>query len=504
MINPALPGFNPDPSVVRVDGRYYVVTSSFDYLPGLPVYRSDDLANWEMIGHVATRPEQVQLDGTITNAGVYAPTIRYRDGVFYVIVSVVLSPVGCVLFTASDPAGPWSDGLTLDVKGIDPDLAWDDEGTAYVTFSGQGELTNQHPPILQARVDLGTGRLLEEPRALWPETGRRFPEAPHLHRRGDHWYLVVAEGGTERGHGVSVARARDITGPFVPHPDNPVLTAAGTARKVQNTGHGDLVETADGGTAMVLLGVRPLGAMYGYSPLGRETFVTQVDWIDGWPIPAPVELTLREGIDDVQVDFSDQAALDDPAWLAVGVLPTALGTLSDGCLVLESGGSALASRRPAFLGQRVRHHRTVVSTLVDAQAGQGGLALRYDELHWVSVEARGTPDGVVVVATASLSGLQQTWEASLPPGEVRLRLEATPVSGFSPDLLGGERIRLLAESGGSDVVLTELDGRYWSAESAASFTGRVVGLCATQGTVGFRDFRYRGTDQPDIDLEAGP
>ena len=501
MINPAVPGFNPDPSVVRVDGTYYVVTSSFDYLPGLPVYRSDDLVDWEMIGHVATRPEQVQLDGTITNAGVYAPTIRHRDGVFYVIVSVVLSPVGCVLFTATDPAGPWSDGLTLDVNGIDPDLAWDDDGSAYVTFSGHGELTNQHPPILQARVDLETGALLEEPRSLWPESGRRFPEAPHVYRRGDFWYLVVAEGGTERGHGVSVARSRDLTGPFVPHPDNPVLTAAGTARKVQNTGHGDLVEAPDGGTALILLGVRPLGAMYGYSPLGRETFVTRVDWVDDWPIPAPVELTVREGVETVQVDFADPAALEGPAWLAVGVLPTSLGALSDGRLVLDSGDTTLASRRPAFLGQRVRHHRTVVSTLVDATAGQGGLALRYDENHWVALEARGALDGVTVVATASISGMQQQWEASLPRGDVRLRMETLPVAGFSPELLGGERIRLLAESADGDVLLAELDGRYWSAETAASFTGRVVGLCATQGSAAFRDFRYRGTDQPDLDLE---
>jgi len=135
--NPLLPGFNPDPSIVRADDAYYLVTSTFEYLPGIPVYRSTDLVEWTQIGNVATRPEQVELKEVPTPGGVWAPTIRYRDGVFYVIVTVMLGGRGCVVFTATDPAGPWSDGTPIPaVDGIDPDLAWDDDGTAYVTFAG--------------------------------------------------------------------------------------------------------------------------------------------------------------------------------------------------------------------------------------------------------------------------------------------------------------------------------------------------------------------------------
>jgi beta-xylosidase len=135
--NPLIPGFNPDPSIVRVDGVYYVVTSTFEYLPGIAVYRSTDLLTWTQAGNVATRPEQVGVENVRTGGGVWAPTIRHRDGVFYVIVTIAMSPRGCVVFTATDPAGPWSDGTTIEgVGGIDPDLAWDDDGTAYVTFSG--------------------------------------------------------------------------------------------------------------------------------------------------------------------------------------------------------------------------------------------------------------------------------------------------------------------------------------------------------------------------------
>ena len=128
-----LPGFHPDPSVVRVGGVYYLVTSSFEYLPALPIYRSTDLFGWEPIGHVAPRPEQVGLEDVPTPGGVWAPTIRYRDGVFFVVVTVFLGGRGCVVFTATDPAGPWSDGTPVPaVDGIDPDLAWDDENDALI------------------------------------------------------------------------------------------------------------------------------------------------------------------------------------------------------------------------------------------------------------------------------------------------------------------------------------------------------------------------------------
>ena len=207
--NPLIPGFNPDPSVVRVGDDYYIVTSTFEYLPGIPVYHSTDFVEWTQIGNVATRMEQLGVEDVTTGGGVWAPTIRYRDGVFYVIVTIAMGR-GCIVFTATDPAGPWSDGTIIEgIGGIDPDLAWDDDGTALVTFSGlstTGPDAGAHHGVQQVRVDLEAGRALEEPRSLWSGTGLKFPEAPHLYHRGDYWYLMIAEGGTERGHGVSIAR----------------------------------------------------------------------------------------------------------------------------------------------------------------------------------------------------------------------------------------------------------------------------------------------------------
>ncbi len=488
--NPLLPGFNPDPSVVAVDGVYYLVTSTFEYLPGIPVYRSTDLADWTHVGNVASRPGQAGVAEVPTGGGVWAPTIRYRDGMFYVIVTVAMSPRGCVVFTATDPAGPWSDGTTLDgINGIDPDLAWGDDGTAYVTFSGLatgGEQAGRHLGIQQARVDLTAGKALEEPRSLWSGTGLKFPEAPHLYRRDGRWYLLIAEGGTERGHSVSVARGPAPQGPFEGCPANPVLSARSTSRPVQNTGHADLVAGPGGGDALVLLGMRPLGATQAFSPLGRETFITPVTWTDGWPQPEPVRLAARDDAVEEAFDFAGPAALGDPGWIAVRTIPAAVASVAGGRLSI-TGHAGLDDPRPQFVGRRQRHLSAVVSVTVDAADGAGGLAARYDEDHWVALEARGP----VVTARARLAGLEQAWQATVAPGEVELRMELSPPpDGFTPAALGGDRIRLLA--GGT--LLAELDGRYWSAETCASFTGRVIGLYASQGTVRFGGWRYRGSD----------
>jgi xylan 1,4-beta-xylosidase len=488
--NPLLPGFNPDPSIVLADGTYYLVTSTFEYLPGIPVYRSTDLVRWTHIGNVATRPEQVGVNDVATGGGVWAPTIRYRDGVFYVIVTIAMSPRGCVVFTATDPAGPWSDGVSIDgIDGIDPDLAWDDDGTAYVTFSGlhtSGEQLGQHLGIQQVRVDLAAGKALEAPRSLWSGTGLKFPEAPHLYRRGDYWYLMIAEGGTERGHSVSVARGPSPEGPFRGYAANPVLSARSTARSIQNTGHADLVATPDGSDALVLLGMRPLGMTQSFSPLGRETFISPVSWADGWPQPEPVVLAPREAAEEETFDFADPDAMGEPGWLAVRTTPALVASIVDGALTIN-GRSALDDPHPQFVGRRQRHLSAAVSTTVDASAGAGGLAVRYDEDHWFCLEARGT----VVTARAQLAGLAQTWPAAVPAGEVELRMELSPPPvGLTPAAMGGDRIRLLA----AGTLITELDGRYWTAETCASFTGRVIGLYASRGTVRFTNFRYQGSD----------
>jgi xylan 1,4-beta-xylosidase len=501
--NPLIPGFNPDPSVTVVDGVFYVVTSTFEYLPGLPVYASTDLLEWTQIGNVITRPEQGELDGIATGLGVWAPTIRHRDGVFHVIVTIA-GGRGCVVFTAEQPEGPWSDGLVIDgIEGIDPDLAWDDAGTAVVTYSGlvmKGPDLGRHGGVRQVDVDLTDGSVLAGPRDLWSGTGLKFPEAPHLYHRGDHWYLMIAEGGTERGHGVSIARADDPRGPFTPGPANPFLSARSTNRPIQNTGHGDLVDLPDGRTVMVLLGMRPRGGTQAFSALGRETFVTEVRWAeDGWPAADPVELNPRGG--DVDVTHAFDGPLD-LGWMAIRRTPESIADLTStpGRLTLVGEGTDMTSPSPVFLGRRQLHQTATVATTVDARGGVGGIAVRYDEGTVYSLVVADDGEAATVTAEARVPGIVQTWTATVASGPVELRLESEPSAGMSSgadfaEMMTSDYLRFVARSGGEEVVLARVDARYLSAETAASFTGRVLGVLAVSGTVTFDALRYTGSER---------
>jgi beta-xylosidase len=242
---------------------------------------------------------------------------------------------------------------------------------------------------------------------------------------------------------------------------------------------------------MVLLGVRPVGFGTSFSVLGRETFLAPVRWVDGWP---QADLVTPTGTPDEDLKL-DLTTLDDPAWLAVRRTPAEVGEVRDGRLALTGDGHGLDSPRPSFLGRRLRHLTATISVLVDASAGTGGLAARHDELHWFALEARADGARTAVTASAALAGLQHSWSADLPAGEVELRLELRrPPTGFVPGAAGGGTVGLVASGGGERVELAEFDGRYWSFEVAQSFTGRVWGLYATDGTVTFTDLRYTGTD----------
>jgi beta-xylosidase len=257
--NPVIAGFYPDPSVCRVGGDYYLACSSFEYFPAVPVFHSRDLVHWEQVGNARQWPLP---ETTPPSGGAYAPTLRHHDGLFWLIVADDAGST--VLVTAADPAGPWSDPLVIAaINGVDPDIAWDDAGRCWCTYAG----------ISQVRIDPQTGDVLGGPRRIWSGTpGARYPEAPHLYRIGDFWYLLIAEGGTERGHCVSVARSLSPDGPFEPCPANPVLSHRSTSLPVQNTGHADLIQAPAGSWWMMLLGVRPRGGTPGWHTLGRETY----------------------------------------------------------------------------------------------------------------------------------------------------------------------------------------------------------------------------------------
>jgi beta-xylosidase len=498
--NPLIAGFYPDPSVVKVGQDYYLATSTFEYLPGIPVFHSRDLISWTQVSNVVERPGQLASAAVPTLGGAWAPTIRHRGGAFYVVVTDAMGR-GMLIFTASQAAGPWSDGTLIDgVHGIDPDLAWDDEGVAYVTYSGldttSGRPPGPHAGILQVTVDLASGRPLSEPISLWSGTGLKFPEAPHLYRHGEYWYLMIAEGGTERGHGISIARGHSPSGPFESNPANPILSARSTSRPIQNTGHGDLVETPDGGWAIVLLGMRPTGMTQAFSALGRETFITAARWEDGWLVADPVELAPRAGEAVFEADF-DEPELS-PDWISVRRYPAEVSSLTErpGWLVLHGDGSTLDDQRPVLVGRRQQHPQARASVLVDPGTGVGGISVRYDEAHHYEIEVGHGQ----VTARACVAGIRQEWTRAVTDGPVVLGLDfvvpsPSLLSAEGPSMLSAltsDLVVLSVGTGDDRVELARVDGRYLSQETAASFTGRVIGLYAASGVVAFDWYRYSG------------
>jgi beta-xylosidase len=499
LYNPLVNGFHPDPSVVKVGDEWFLATSTFEYLPGIPIHRSRDFENWELIGHVAERAGQLAVEEVPTAGGAWAPTIRHRDGVFHLVITDAMGR-GMLHFTATDAAGPWSDGdliLKQDgsgpVDGIDPDIAWDADGNVYITYSGLvlgGTDIGRHFGIQQVKVDLANHRALEEPRSLWSGTGGGFPEAPHLYEVDGRWYLMIAEGGTERGHGISIARGDSPEGPFETAPQNPLVSARSTTRPIQNTGHGDLVIGPGGDWLCVLLGVRPRSMTRAFSALGRETFVTSVRWrADGWPEIDPVLLNARPGT-RVEVDFSDPL---DREWIAVRSLPTDHADLTSkpGWLTLHGDDTTLDDLRPVFVGRRQEHLTNSVTVRMDATNGVGGLAVRYDEHFHVEVEA-GTGS---VTGRAVVGGLVQETSVPFAGGELDLHLESrkpAPTDGFPRT---SDVFHLAATIGGERLELGEIDGRFLSSETTESFTGRVIGLYAVTGDVSFQSWIAEGDDE---------
>ena len=286
--NPILPGFYPDPSICRVGEDYYLVTSSFSYFPGVPIFHSKDLVNWEQIGHVLDRPSQLDLEKQGQSRGIFAPTIRYHNGVYYMITTNV-GKGGNFIVTATNPAGPWSDPYWLDSPGIDPSLFFDDDGKAYYVGTRpapEGEKYYGNWEIWLQELDLTSMKLIGETYSLWRGALREvvWPEGPHVYKINGMYYLMISEAGTGHEHAITVARSSEVNGSYVGYKANPILTHRhlGKNYPIVNVGHGDLVETQNGEWWMVLLASRPYGGYY--RNLGRETFLVPVAWEDGWPV----------------------------------------------------------------------------------------------------------------------------------------------------------------------------------------------------------------------------
>lgn len=507
--NPVVAGFFPDPSIVRRDGDYYMVHSSFAYTPGVPVLHSKNLVDWRIIGHVLERRGQVDMRGQGISRGIFAPTIRYHDGLFYVITTLV-DRGGNFLVTAADPAGPWSDPVWLpEIDGIDPDLFFDHDGSAYIAHNGPppGE------PLYQGHRAIWLWQYDPETRKVVAGSGRVIVnggvdlaaepvwiEAPHIFRIDDWYYLLCAEGGTGDNHSEVVFRTRDLARPFLPFDGNPILTQRDLpperAHPVTTAGHADLVQTPAGDWWAVFLATRAYDEVF-YNT-GRETFLLPVEWRDGWPMILPQGETVPY-VGERPVPGADPGAgptltgnftwRDDfdmrtlnRHWLALRSFDRGWAGLHDGRLRLDAMQPGLESlEQPAFLARRQQHLRYRASAQLQLPADPtvaAGIAAFQDERHHYFLGVRRQGNGYEIFLDQAAGGTPR-----------RIRSGAVDADPDGPLVLGVDGNRggigfwycrpdACDEDGGRSWLAKNLDGKLLSTAVAGGFVGTTLGVHA--------------------------
>lgn len=516
--NPILSGFYPDPSICRVNDDYYLITSSFAYFPGVPIFHSKDLVNWEQIGHVLDRPSQLKLDGVGISGGIYAPTIRYHQGVLYVITTNIGNG-GNFIVTATDPKGPWSDPHWInDTPGIDPSLFFDDDGKVYYTGTAQAvdAVEFHESEIYCQELDLKTMQLVGERVGIWRGAlkNAKYPEGPHLYKIDNYYYLIIAEGGTEHFHAVTIARSKNVFGPYEGYEGNPILTHRHLGKKypISNPGHADLIETQNGEWWMVALASRPYGGYY--KNLGRETFLIPVEWEDGWPIVSagtgkientyvspnlpysPVEnLSLRDDFDNETLNFTWNSIRtpkdkfyslsERPGFLRLKLKPKRLVDILD----YDTSNSLYdLNEPPSFIGRRQQHINFEVNTLMEFNPQKdfevAGLALIQNNNFQYRLEYSIINSEKVIRLVKSIS---ESYEDK--NGDYKIKnIESTVIE----KIFDSDRIYLKINAinqnysfyyGNSinnmKLLIDNIDGRILSSDIAGGFVGTYIGIFAS-------------------------
>lgn len=501
-INPIIPGFAPDPSVCRAGDDYYLVNSSFAYFPGLPIYHSRDLAHWELIGSALDRTSQLDFGNCGLSRGLFAPTIRYNDGKFY-IVCTNIDNGGNFVVTADDIRGPWSDPhwLGKDGAGIDPSLFFDDDGTCWYCGTrdrSEGAQYFGDNEIYLRRLDLKTFKLTGKTYVLWNGALRDavWSEGPHIYKRGKYYYLVIAEGGTGPNHAVTVARSEKLTQRFEGFRNNPILTHRhlGMDYPVSKVGHADFVEAPDGTWCAVMLASRPVR---GVCPLGRETFLAKVTWEDDWPVVnagigkledivtlpyGPYPVISEKGV----YDFESEKLSPEFMSLRLPIGERASLTAKKGCLRLYASAENIGEcASPSYLCVRPRGLDFVCSAtfrLYAKEPCECGIVVLQSETHSLRLVRVSYGELDEIRAVTRINN-EETVVGSIPfEGDICvMKLEIR-------DLFA----RLIC---GDKVVATDIDVDYLSTEKADGFVGNTAGLyCRSDSS-----FEKNGTDAPYID-----
>lgn len=507
--NPVLPGWYSDPSVcTNGRGDYFLVTSTFTYFPGVPIFHSRDLVNWKQAGHVLDRLSQLKrLDRQPVSGGIFAPDIAYNpaDSTYYMITTNVGS--GNFFVKTRNPFGEWSDPVMLrEIKGIDPSIFFDDDGRCYVVHNDNAPDDRPeysgHCTIRVAEIDTNSGHIIGGERIVVnkgsrPDENPIWCEGPHLYKINGLYYLMTAEGGTGQQHSEVIYRGASPFGPFMPWDGNPILTQRnlddGRENPVTCAGHADLVQAAEGDWWSVFLACRPVND--GKENLGRETFMMPVKWTDdGWPFmtrdgdTVPLQLrrdgsvrlenatngnfSLTDGFDEDRLEHDWMTLRGNAAdYYSLTENP---GFLTMKCVPVRSTETAVLP----YVGRRIQHHQfTAMTDMIFRQSSPeecAGMMMLKDETHQYQFVVTGGAsqrvelrkvggDGYEVIAVRGLDG---------SPGDVvHLRIEGNGLElTFSYSTDSG---RLWHD------VAAGVDAGYTSTAVAGGFTGTTIGIYAS-------------------------
>lgn len=497
--NPILPGFYPDPSICRAGPDYYIVNSSFTCFPGVPIFHSTDLMHWKQIGHVLDRPSQLKLGKQNIRHGIWAPSIRYNTGTFYMITT--LQPGGNNFYvTAKDPAGPWSEPTWLpELKGgIDPSFFFDEDGQAYVIYNAPPPEGSQYPGH----------------RALWIRTfnvqdhhcGKAtmlinggvditqkpiWVEGPHIFNHKGYYYLSAAEGGTSIDHSQVIFRSKSLTGPFIPFENNPIMTQrslpADRPDPVTSTGHADYVQLPDGQWISVFLGVKPYGD--NQFNTGRQTFFNLVDWSGEWPIiiekgtavPAEVKapltpesgrMTFAEASADWRDDFDEPTRKFD--WISIRTPKEEWAEIKNGKLQLKARPVSISTiGNPTFLGRRQQHKNCEFSTSVTLEAGknmEAGIVAFQNENFFYKLVLLQDEQRAYLKLSSGKEEIQQIELKNYTTGQPILLRMQSRTSRFKCEYSLDQKTWI--------AIGPTLDGTHLSTKVAKGFTGSIFGLYA--------------------------
>lgn len=482
--NPVVKGFYPDPSVCAANGKYYLVCSSFQYFPGVPLFESGDLVNWTQIGHVLTRKSQVMLDKVPSSGGVFAPTIRYDNGRFYMVTNNNTTNKNFYVYT-DNIHGEWSDPIEVDQDGIDPSLYFEN-GHAYFISNGTDDEGNGG--VVQCEINIETGEKLSPCRCIWKGSGGRFLESPHMYKINGTYYLMAAEGGTEYGHMITCAMSDSVWGRFESFPNNPVITNRNKAPYIiQGIGHGDLIQDKYGDWHIMCLGFRQLGEWSPYHNLGRETFLVPVTFNNDGTFYAGKDGTCDFEY-EIKGDFTQEYcrrytfANTKFDWINLRHPITENYSIYSDKAILRGTDKTLDDvDTPTFLGIRQREFVGTVRATVKLESGEAGITAYMCEQEHYDIAIRKTDNGYEAVAKLNIGGIKHT-------------ANVIPLNGNSAELIirmdnNGYSL-IVSDNDDGEKILAYGQAKYLSSEVSGGFTGTVLGLYAIGGSAEFTGFEY--------------